>query len=84
MDTSIYRPAEFIDAAFDNLGRASLIGAILLILVLGAFTFDWRKALVGTVAIAMSLGGRLAGPVLHRHHREHDGHGGPGDGARRV
>ena len=55
MDTSIYRPAEFIDASFDNLGRAALIGAILLILVLGALFFDWRSLLVGTVAIAMSL-----------------------------
>jgi Cu/Ag efflux pump CusA len=55
MDTSIYRPAEFINTSFDNLGRAALIGAILLILVLGAFTFEWRRALVSTVAIAMSL-----------------------------
>ena len=55
MDTSIYRPAEFIDTSFDNLGRAALIGAILLILVLGALFFDWRSALVSTVAIAMSL-----------------------------
>ena len=55
-DTSIYRPAEFIQASFDNLGRAGLIGAILLILVLGAFAFNWRRALVGTTAIAASLG----------------------------
>ena len=55
-DTSIYRPAEFIEASFDNLGRAGLIGAILLILVLGAFAFNWRRALVSTTAIAASLG----------------------------
>ncbi|MET0800837.1 MAG: efflux RND transporter permease subunit [Actinomycetota bacterium] len=55
MDTSIYRPAKFIDTSFDNLGRAALIGAILLILVLGALFFNWRTALVSTVAIAMSL-----------------------------
>ena len=55
MDTSIYRPAEFISTSFDNLGRAALIGAILLILVLGALYFDWRSALVSTAAIAMSL-----------------------------
>ncbi len=55
VDTSIYRPAEFIDTSFDNLGRAALIAAILLILVLIAFTFDWRGTLVGTVSIAMSL-----------------------------
>ncbi len=56
MDTSIYRPAEFISASFDNLGRAALIGAILLILVLGALYFEWRSALVSALAIAMSLG----------------------------
>jgi len=56
MDTSIYRPAEFIDTSFDNLGRAALIGAILLLLVLGALFFEWRSALVGAVAIVMSLG----------------------------
>jgi Cu/Ag efflux pump CusA len=55
MDTSIYRPAEFIDSSFDNLARAALIAAILLILVLGAFFFDWRSALVSAVAIAMAL-----------------------------
>ena len=55
VDTSIYRPAEFIDTSFDNLGRAALIGAVLLILVLGAFYFEWRSALVSTVAIVMSL-----------------------------
>jgi Cu/Ag efflux pump CusA len=56
MDTSIYRPAEFIHTSFDNLGRAALIGAILLILLLGAFAFEWRSALISAVAIAMSLG----------------------------
>jgi Cu/Ag efflux pump CusA len=56
MDTSIYRPAEFIDTSFDNLGRAALIGAVLLILLLGAFTFEWRSALISAVAIVMSLG----------------------------
>ncbi|HVF08313.1 MAG TPA: efflux RND transporter permease subunit [Actinomycetota bacterium] len=56
MDTSIYRPAEFIDTSFDNLGRAALIGAVLLLLVLGAFSLDWRAAVVSAVGIAMALG----------------------------
>ena len=55
IDTSIYRPAEFIDSSFDSLAFAGLIAAILLILVLGAFLFEWRSALVSVVAIAMSL-----------------------------
>ncbi|HET6770971.1 MAG TPA: efflux RND transporter permease subunit [Actinomycetota bacterium] len=63
LDTSIYRPAEFVEAAFDNLGGALLFGGILLALILGAFFFDWRTALVGTVAIALSL--LTAGLVLY-------------------
>ena len=55
IDTSIYRPAEFIESSFDNLALSALIGAILLLLVLGAFLFDWRSAVVSSVAIAMSL-----------------------------
>jgi Cu/Ag efflux pump CusA len=62
-DTSIYRPAEFIDSSFGSLGWAAVIGAVLLILILGAFTYDWRSALVSTTAIAMSLG--AAWLVLH-------------------
>ena len=56
MDTSIYRPAQFIDSSFDNLGRAAVIGAVLLLLVLGALSLNWRAALVSAVAVAMSLG----------------------------
>ncbi|HEX7246853.1 MAG TPA: efflux RND transporter permease subunit, partial [Actinomycetota bacterium] len=56
MDTSIYRPAQFIDSSFDNLGRAAVIGAVLLLLVLGAFSLNWRTAVVSAVAVAMSLG----------------------------
>ncbi len=56
MDTSLYRPADYIDSSFDNLGRALVIGGILLLLVLGAFFFDWRSALIGAVSIVTSLG----------------------------
>ncbi len=56
MDTSLYRPAEFIDASFENTGWALLIAGILVLLVLGAFFFDWRSALISAVSIVMSLG----------------------------
>ena len=45
IDSSIYRPATYIEMAIDNLARALLIGAILLVVVLGAFFFDWRAVL---------------------------------------
>ncbi|HEX2069868.1 MAG TPA: efflux RND transporter permease subunit [Actinomycetota bacterium] len=54
IDTSIYRPATYIESSFDNLGRALLIGGILLLLVLGAFLFNWRTALISAVAVALS------------------------------
>ena len=63
IDTSIYRPAAFIQESFDNLGRALLIGGILLVLLLGAFFSEWRTALVSAVVIPLSL--MAAGLVLY-------------------
>jgi Cu/Ag efflux pump CusA len=56
MDTSIYRPAEFIDRSFSDLGRAASIGAILLLLVIALLSFDLRGTVVAVSSIAMSLG----------------------------
>jgi Cu/Ag efflux pump CusA len=55
LDTSLYRPASYLDTVRDNLGRSLLIGAILLVLMLGALLFDWRTALVGLISISLSL-----------------------------
>lgn len=63
IDTSIYRPATLIEESFGNLGRTLLIGGILLVLLLGAFFFEWRTALVSAVVIPMSL--VAAGLVLY-------------------
>jgi CzcA family heavy metal efflux pump len=54
-DTTIYRPADFIEAAIDNVGIAMLIGFFFIALVLIAFFFDWRKVLAGLVVIPLSL-----------------------------
>ena len=54
-DTTIFRPATFIDAALENLSRALLIGSILVLLVLIVFLFEWRTALISLVAIPLSL-----------------------------
>jgi len=62
VDTSLYRPATFIETALGNLTRALLLGAALLVLVLGAFYWDWRIALISAVAIPLSLA--AAGLVL--------------------
>ncbi|WP_202869809.1 efflux RND transporter permease subunit [Kribbella caucasensis] len=54
-DTTIFRPADFVEAALANLMTALLIGALLLLLVLAAFLFDWRSALISIVALGLSL-----------------------------
>ena len=55
MDSSIYRPASFVDSAFGSLAWALLIGGLLLLLVIGACFWDWRRSLISVAAIAMSL-----------------------------
>jgi CzcA family heavy metal efflux pump len=55
INSSIFRPASFIEQAVDNLAATLLIGCLLVVLVLGAFLFQWRTALVSVVAIPLSL-----------------------------
>jgi CzcA family heavy metal efflux pump len=63
MDSTIFRPATFIEMALENLTLSLIIGSLLLVLVVGAFLFDWRTALISLVAIPLSL---VAGAlVLH-------------------
>ncbi|GAA1261206.1 efflux RND transporter permease subunit [Arthrobacter pascens] len=55
VDTEIFRPATFIEESLNNLSRALLLGCILVVLVLGAFLFQWRTALISLIAIPLSL-----------------------------
>ena len=55
VDTTIFRPATFIERALENLSRSLLIGCVLVIVVLVLFLFDWRAALISSVAIPLSL-----------------------------
>ncbi|MGH3366159.1 MAG: efflux RND transporter permease subunit, partial [Nocardioidaceae bacterium] len=54
MDTSIYNPATYVESSFSTLGWGLLIGGLLLLLVLGAFVWDWRRLLIGLSAIGVS------------------------------
>lgn len=63
IDTTIFRPATFIEESIDNLTRTLIIGALLVILVIGAFLFEWRAALISLVAMPLSL--VAAGLVLY-------------------
>jgi len=63
IDSTIFRPATFIEMSMHNLTLALIIGSILVILVLGAFLFEWRVALISVIAIPLSL--VAAGVVLY-------------------
>jgi CzcA family heavy metal efflux pump len=62
IDSTIFRPATFIERSIDNLTRALAIGCFLVAVVLFLFTRDWRQATISLVAIPLSLLG--AGLVL--------------------
>lgn len=55
LDSTIFRPATFIEMALENLNRALLIGCLLVIVVLAFFLYDWRTALISIIAIPLSL-----------------------------
>ncbi len=55
IDSTIFRPATFIEMSLENLGWSLVIGCVLVIVVLVAFLFDWRTALISTTAIPLSL-----------------------------
>ena len=55
VDHTIFRPATFIEHALANLSTALLIGCVLVVIVLIAFLYDWRTALISTIAIPLSL-----------------------------
>ncbi|MFC1661549.1 efflux RND transporter permease subunit [Gemmatimonadota bacterium] len=57
IDPTIFRPATFIEMSIHNLNRALLIGCVLVILLLGAFLYDWRTAVISLLAIPLSLVG---------------------------
>ncbi|HWM59602.1 MAG TPA: efflux RND transporter permease subunit [Pseudonocardia sp.] len=55
IDATLFRPATFINLAIDNLTAALLIGCLLVMIILIAFLFEWRTALISIVAIPLSL-----------------------------
>ena len=55
VDTSVYRPATFIESALSNLGLAALIALLLLLAVLLAVFASWRAAVISLVAVPVSL-----------------------------
>lgn len=63
IDANVFRLASYVEDSISNLTRAIVIGAILVILVIGAFLFNWRSALISVAPIPLSL--LAAVTVLH-------------------
>ena len=55
VDSTIFRPATFIEMSLRNLNRALLVGCALVVIVLALFLWDWRTAVISLTAIPLSL-----------------------------
>jgi CzcA family heavy metal efflux pump len=55
IDTTIFRPASFVQEAIHHLTSAIFFGALLVVLVLGLFLYDWRSALISVITMPLSL-----------------------------
>ena len=55
IDSTIFRPATFIEMALANLREALIIGCLFVVVVLVFFLYDWRTALISLLAIPLSL-----------------------------
>jgi len=55
IDTTIFRPATFIEQSIDNLTESLMIGAVLVVIILLFFLYEWRVALISATIIPLSL-----------------------------
>ena len=55
IDSTIFRPATFIEMSLANLRRAMIWGCVLVAAILVAFLFEWRTAVISLTAIPLSL-----------------------------
>lgn len=59
LDSTIFRPATFIEMSLDNLSQAMWLGCALVAIVLILFLYDWRTAFISLTAIPLSLLGAV-------------------------
>jgi Cu/Ag efflux pump CusA len=59
IDTSVFRLASYVEDSISNLVLAIAVGALLMIVVIGAFLFNWRSTLISVAAIALSVAAAL-------------------------
>jgi Cu/Ag efflux pump CusA len=54
-DTSVFRPADYISEALDNIGLALVIGGILMLAALLALRLQWRIVVVAVITMPLSM-----------------------------
>jgi CzcA family heavy metal efflux pump len=69
-DTTIFRPASFIETSLHNLRDAMLLGFLFVVVIVVLFLFEWRVALISVVTLPLSLVAaalvlRLAGATIN-------------------
>ena len=57
--SDLFRPANFVKQATNNVIQALALGGVLVVVVLYLFLFDWRTALISATAIPFSLIGAV-------------------------
>ncbi|WP_369142334.1 efflux RND transporter permease subunit [Streptomyces sp. R44] len=62
-DTTVFQQEDFIHTAIDNLTQALVLGFLMVVVVLAAFLYEWRVALISLLTIPLSL--MAAVLVLH-------------------
>ena len=55
IDTTIFRPATFVEVALDNLTESLMVGAGLVVIVLLLFLWDWRIAIISATIIPLTM-----------------------------
>ena len=61
IDSSLYRPATFVESSFEHLGWAVVLaGVLFMLLLIGAIFWDWRRLLISVTAMAVSVAAAAA------------------------
>jgi len=53
IDSTIFRPATFIEMSLRNLDETLMISGVLVALILVVFLFEWRTVLISVVAMPL-------------------------------
>ena len=65
IDTTVYRPATYIESGINNVAIALLAGLVLVVVLLGLLFLDWRTALISLVALPLSATAAVGVLNLH-------------------